>query len=99
LGKFCYSLVIATAVSIYYDAVTSDNNGIITVLGVDFNNSTLLSYSLSFSFFLIVAILSYLVWDVDYTGNKKKFLVLFVIWKVGVSVLSLFFFLPVKILC
>jgi UMF1 family MFS transporter len=87
-----YSLVIATAVfPIYYDAVTSDNNGIVRFLGVDFNNSTLLSYSLSFSF-LIVAILSPILSGIaDYTGNKKKFLQFFC-YLGSVSVLSLFFF-------
>jgi UMF1 family MFS transporter len=87
-----YSLVIATAVfPIYYDAVTSDNNGIVRFLGVDFNNSTLLSYSLSFSF-LIVAILSPILSGIaDYTGNKKKFLQFFC-YLGSLSVMALFFF-------
>mgnify|MGYP003646021941 CR=1 FL=1 len=87
-----YSLVIATAVfPIYYDAVTNDNNGIVHFLGTDFNNSTLLSYSLSFSF-LIVAILSPILSGIaDYTGNKKRFLQFFC-YLGSLSVLSLFFF-------
>lgn len=87
-----YSLVIATAVfPIYYDAVTSNNKGIVRFLGTDFNNSTLLSYSLSFSF-LIVAILSPILSGIaDYTGNKKRFLQFFC-YLGSLSVLSLFFF-------
>jgi UMF1 family MFS transporter len=87
-----YSLVIATAVfPIYYDAVTSDNNGIVRFLGSDFNNSTLLSYSLSFSF-LLVAILSPILSGIaDYTGNKKRFLQFFC-YLGSLSVIALFFF-------
>jgi UMF1 family MFS transporter len=87
-----YSLVIATAVfPIYYDAVTSDNSGIVQFLGTDFNNSTLLSYSLSFSF-LIVAILSPILSGIaDYTGNKKRFLQFFC-YLGSLSVIALFFF-------
>ena len=87
-----YSLVIATAVfPIYYDAVTSDNKGIVHFLGIDFNNSTLLSYSLSFSF-LIVAFLSPILSGIaDYTGNKKKFLQFFC-YLGSVSVMALFLF-------
>jgi UMF1 family MFS transporter len=87
-----YSLVIATAVfPIYYDAVTSDNNGIVHFLGTDFNNSTLLSYSLSFSF-LVVAFLSPILSGIaDYTGNKKRFLQFFC-YLGSLSVMALFFF-------
>jgi UMF1 family MFS transporter len=87
-----YSLVIATAVfPIYYDAVTSDNKGIVHFLGTDFNNSTLLSYSLSFSF-LIVAFLSPILSGIaDYTGNKKRFLQFFC-YVGSLSVMALFFF-------
>lgn len=87
-----YSLVIATAVfPIYYDAVTSDNKGIVHFLGADFNNSTLLSYSLSFSF-LVVAFLSPILSGIaDYTGNKKRFLQFFC-YLGSLSVMALFFF-------
>ncbi|MFB0910464.1 MAG: MFS transporter, partial [Flavobacterium sp.] len=48
-----YSLVIATAVfPIYYETVTSGNNGMVQFLGLEFNNSSLLSYALSFSFLI-----------------------------------------------
>jgi UMF1 family MFS transporter len=64
--------------SIYYDAVTSSITMAMFGLSMDFNNSTLLSYSLSISF-LIVAILSPILSGIaDYTGNKKRFLQFFV---------------------
>jgi MFS transporter, UMF1 family len=87
-----YSLVIATAVfPIYYESITGENDGIVRFLGTEFHNSTLLSYSLSFSF-LIVAILSPILSGIaDYTGNKKKFLQFFC-YLGSLSVMSLFFF-------
>lgn len=93
-----YSLVIATAVfPIYYESITSENDGIVRFLGTEFHNSTLLSYSLSFSF-LIVAILSPILSGIaDYTGNKKKFLQFFC-YLGSLSVMSLFFFKDVETL-
>ena len=87
-----YSLVIATAVfPIYYESITSKNDGIVSFLGINFHNSTLLSYSLSFSF-LIVAILSPILSGIaDYTGNKKRFMQFFC-YLGSLSVMSLFFF-------
>ncbi|NRT15790.1 UMF1 family MFS transporter [Flavobacterium sp. 28A] len=87
-----YSLVIATAVfPIYYETVTSDNNGKVQFLGTEFNNSSLLSYSLSLSF-LIVALMSPILSGIaDYTGNKKKFLKFFC-YLGSLSVMSLFLF-------
>jgi UMF1 family MFS transporter len=87
-----YSLVIATAVfPIYYESITSENDGIVNFLGTTFHNSTLLSYSLSFSF-LIVAMLSPILSGIaDYTGNKKRFMQFFC-YLGSLSVMSLFFF-------
>jgi MFS transporter, UMF1 family len=87
-----YSLVIATAVfPIYYESVTGDNNGIVRFLGTNFHNSTLLSYSLSFSF-LIVAFLSPILSGIaDYTGNKKRFMQFFC-YLGSLSVMCLYFF-------
>lgn len=87
-----YSLVIATAVfPIYYESITSDNDGIVTFLGTEFHNTTLLSYSLSFSF-LIVAFLSPILSGIaDYTGSKKRFLQFFC-YLGSLSVMSLYFF-------
>ena len=87
-----YSLVIATAVfPIYYESITSENDGIVSFLGTQFHNSTLLSYSLSFSF-LIVAFLSPILSGIaDYTGNKKLFMQFFC-YLGSLSVMALFFF-------
>jgi len=87
-----YSLVIATAVfPIYYESVTSANDGMVDFLGISFHNTTLLSYSLSFSF-LIVALLSPILSGIaDYTGNKKRFMQFFC-YLGSLSVISLFFF-------
>jgi UMF1 family MFS transporter len=87
-----YSLVIATAVfPIYYESITSENDGIVSFLGTQFHNSTLLSYSLSFSF-LIVAFLSPILSGIaDYTGNKKRFMQFFC-YLGSLSVMALFFF-------
>src|SRR3970282_2545729 len=87
-----YSLVIATAVfPIYYESVTSGNSGIVHFLGAEFNNSSLLSYSLSFSF-LIVALMSPILSGIsDYTGNKKRFMQFFC-YLGSFSVMGLFFF-------
>lgn len=87
-----YSLVIATAVfPIYYESITSDNYGMVSFLGTHFHNSTLLSYSLSFSF-LVVAIMSPILSGIaDYTGNKKRFMQFFC-YLGSLSVMSLFFF-------
>ncbi len=92
LANSVYSLVIATAVfPIYYEAITSGNGGIVTFLGTEFHNSTLLSYSLSFSF-LIVAFLSPVLSGIaDYTGNKKRFMQFFC-YLGSLSVMALFFF-------
>ena len=87
-----YSLVIATAVfPIYYESVTSNNGGIVNFLGFSLPNSSLLSYSLSFSF-LIVAFLSPILSGIaDYSGNKKSFMKFFC-YLGSLSVISLFFF-------
>ncbi len=87
-----YSLVIATAVfPIYYESVTSGNNGIVNFLGTSFHNTSLLSYSLSISF-LIVAFLSPILSGIaDYTGNKKQFMQFFC-YLGSLSVMCLFFF-------
>lgn len=87
-----YSLVIGTAVfPLYYVAKTKDNDGMVPFLGTEFHNTTLLSYSLSFSF-LVVAFLSPILSGIaDYTGNKKKFMQFFC-YLGSFSVMSLFFF-------
>jgi UMF1 family MFS transporter len=50
-----YSLVIGTAIfPIYYNSITGGNEASVSFLGRDFNNATLYSYALSFSFFAVV---------------------------------------------
>jgi len=87
-----YSLVIATAIfPIYYESVTSGNGGMVNFMGTSILNSSLLSYSLSFSF-LIVAFLSPILSGIaDYTGNKKRFMQFFC-YLGSLSVMSMFFF-------
>lgn len=87
-----YSLVIATAVfPIYYESVTSANDGMVNFMGTSILNSSLLSYSLSFSF-LIVAFLSPILSGIaDYAGNKKRFMQFFC-YLGSFSVMSMFFF-------
>ena len=87
-----YSLVIGTAVfPIYYESVTSKNGGIVSFLGTTFHNSSLLSYSLSFSFLIVAFISPVLSGIADYTGDKKKFMKFFC-YLGSFSVMSLFFF-------
>lgn len=75
-----YSLVIGTVLlPIYYEAITSDA-GLDTLhfLGMQFHNTELYSYVISFSF-LIIAILSpYLASMADYSGKKTSFMKFFV---------------------
>lgn len=91
-----YSLVIATAVfPIYYESITGKNGGIVHFLGTEFHNSTLLSYSLSFSFLIVAFISPILSAIADYTGNKKRFMQFFC-YLGSLSVMSLFFFTGVE---
>ena len=91
-----YSLVIATAVfPIYYESITSKNDGIVPFLGTNFHNSTLLSYSLSFSFLIVALISPILSGIADYTGNKKRFMQFFC-YLGSLSVMCLYFFTGVE---
>jgi len=73
-----YSLVISTAVfPIYYETVTNSDSGLVTFFGMQFNNTSLYTYALSFSF-LIVAFMSPLLSGIaDYAGNKKTYMKFF----------------------
>ena len=87
-----YSLVISTAVfPIYFEFVTSSNDGMVHFLGTSFHNTTLLSYSLSFSFLIVVFLSPILSGIADYTGNKKRFMQFFC-YLGSLSVMSLYFF-------
>jgi UMF1 family MFS transporter len=93
-----YSLVISTAVfPIYYETVTETDSGLVNFMGLSLNNTSLYTYSLSFSF-LIVAFISPLLSGIaDYVGNKKTYLKFFCYFG-SVSVMSLFFFEGVETL-
>ncbi len=87
-----YSLVISTAVfPIYYETVTETESGMVDFLGFSFNNTSLYTYALSFSF-LVVALISPLLSGIaDYVGNKKTYMKFFCYFG-GLSVMSLCFF-------
>ena len=87
-----YSLVISTAVfPIYYETVTETDSGLVNFFGFNINNTSLYTYSLSFSF-LVVALISPLLSGIaDYVGNKKTYLKFFCYFG-SLSVMSLFFF-------
>ena len=93
-----YSLVISTAVfPIYYETVTQTESGMVDFLGMQFNNTSLYTYALSFSF-LIVAFISPLLSGIaDYVGNKKSYMKFFC-YLGSISVISLFFFEGVETL-
>lgn len=99
-----YSLTITTAVFPIYFMKTTTVNGsdVVHFLGMEFKNSALYSYSISFSF-LIVALLSPLLSGIaDSSGSKKGFMKFFA-WMGGFSCMGLFFFqsgtLWIGILC
>tara|TARA_Y100000782_G_C10184748_1_gene265801 strand:- start:3054 stop:4382 length:1329 start_codon:yes stop_codon:yes gene_type:complete len=71
-----YSLVISTAIfPIYYNSVTTQGKSdLITFLGFETKNSTLYSYTLSFSFLIVAFISPFLSGVADYTNRKKSFL-------------------------
>lgn len=75
-----YSLVITSAIfPIYYNAVTTseDGNDKVSFFGFEVVNTVLYSYALSFSFLFVAAILPLLSGIADYAGNKKFFLKIF----------------------
>ncbi len=93
-----YSLVISTAIfPIYYETVTQTESGLVTFLGMQFDNTTLYTYALSFSF-LIVAFISPLLSGIaDFVGNKKSYMKFFCYFG-GLSVMMLYFFEGVETL-
>jgi len=87
-----YSLVIGTAIfPIYYNSITGGNEASVSFLGRDFNNATLYSYALSFSFFMVVVLSPILSSIADSMGNKKRFMQFFCLLGSG-AVSALFFF-------
>jgi UMF1 family MFS transporter len=88
-----YSLVITTAIfPIYYNAVTTVNgNDIVSFFGFEIVNSVLYSYSLSFSFLVVAAVLPLLTGIADASGKKKSFMKLFT-YTGGLACIALFWF-------
>ncbi len=89
-----YSLVITSAIfPIYYNAVTTSADGSdrVDFFGLDISNSVLYSYSLSFSFLFVAAILPILSGIADYGGRKKLFMKIFV-YIGSLSCAGLYFF-------
>lgn len=90
-----YSLCIGTAVfPIYYSAITNPNgieNTTIDFLGYQVNSGSLLSWTLSASFLVVVLLSPILSGIADYTNRKKFFMKCFV-WIGSLSCMSLFFF-------
>lgn len=87
-----YSLVISTAVfPIYYQSITTTDSGSVFFLGHHFNNTTLYSYALSFSFLIVAFISPILSGIADYTGNKKNYMKFFCYFG-AISVMMLYFF-------
>lgn len=88
-----FSLTITTAVfPIYFlNVTTTGDSDMVRFLGMDFRNSALYSYCISFAF-LCMAMLSPLLSGIaDSSGSKKGFMKFFA-WMGGISCMSLFFF-------
>ncbi len=88
-----YSLTITTAVfPIYFMEVTTNGDSdMVQFLGMNFKNSALYTYSISFAF-LVIAFLSPLLSGIaDATGSKKGFMKFFA-WLGSFACAGLFFF-------
>lgn len=88
-----YSLVISTAIfPIYFNSVTiNGNDDQVSFLGLEWTNTALYSYALSFSFLLIAAISPLLSGIADYADRKKTFLRRFC-YMGAISCAALYFF-------
>ncbi len=93
-----YSLVISTAVfPIYYESVTQTESGLVSFLGMEFNNTSLYTYALSFSFLVVAFISPILSGIADYVGNKKTYMKFFCYFG-AISVMMLYFFKGIETL-
>lgn len=88
-----YSLVIiSTIFPIYYNSVTTvGGSDIVKFFGIEIVNSVLFSYSLSFSFLVIAAVLPLLTGIADVIGKKKFFMQMFT-YSGGLACMALFLF-------
>ena len=84
-----YALVIMTAIfPIYFENVADD---FIVVLGFEFSNTTILSYTFSAAYLLIALVSPALSGIADYS-DKKKFFMQFFTWMGAIGCMALFFF-------
>jgi UMF1 family MFS transporter len=94
-----YPLVITSTIfPIYYLSVTkTGDSNMVHFLGIDFENSALLTYALSFAY-LVIAILSPLLSGIaDFSGSKKRFMQFFC-YLGSISCSLMFFFTGVDAL-
>jgi MFS transporter, UMF1 family len=88
-----YPLVITSTIfPIYYNAVTStETSDTIRFLGYEVENTSLYSYALSLSYFLVALLSPLLSAIADYSGNKKRFMQFFC-YLGSLSCISLYWF-------
>lgn len=88
-----YSLVITTTIfPIYYNAVTTVNaSDLVNFFGFEIVNTVLYSYSLSFSFLIVAAMLPLLTGIADASGKKLLFMRLFT-YSGGIACMALYWF-------
>lgn len=88
-----YSLVISSAIfPVYYNAVTSsETTDKVSFFGIEFVNTALYSYAISFSFLLIAIISPLLSGIADYSGRKMSFMKFFC-YLGSISCIAMFWF-------
>lgn len=87
-----YPLVITSAIfPIFYEALFSDKDHYITVLGFNVKNSALISFVTAFAFLMVAFISPLLSGISDYVGNKKFFMKFFC-YMGALSCMGLFWF-------
>ncbi|TRX35811.1 MFS transporter [Flavobacterium sp. ZT3R18] len=73
-----YPLVISSAIfPIFYEALFSDRDHYISVFGISFKNSALISFVTAAAFLVVAVISPFLSGIADYVGNKKSFMKFF----------------------
>ncbi|MCO4294522.1 MFS transporter [Solitalea sp. MAHUQ-68] len=88
-----YSLTITSAIfPVYYTAVTSNGTSDkVKFFGIEFVNTALYSYAISFAFLVVALISPILSGIADYTGKKKSFMQFFC-YLGSLACIGLFFF-------
>jgi UMF1 family MFS transporter len=73
-----YPLVISSAIfPIFYESLFSDRDHYISVFGLSFKNSALISFVTAGAFLMVAVISPFLSGIADYVGNKKSFMKFF----------------------